>query len=114
MDPETNRCFGLLIIPRPCRSHGNHNCRFFKTVPPLLMKTVLGFILMKNLKLTAISKKTSTIMCVSILCGHEILNYLFGVILLTLLMINGIDVVGHMKLVNGQSLIEAPSLTKWR
>ncbi|XP_013607784.1 PREDICTED: uncharacterized protein LOC106314461 [Brassica oleracea var. oleracea] len=41
---------------------------------------------------------------------HEILNYLFGVMLLTLLMNNGIDVVGHMKLVNGQSIIEAPVL----
>ncbi|CAN6994359.1 unnamed protein product [Brassica oleracea var. botrytis] len=38
------------------------------------------------------------------------LNYLFGVILLTLLMNNGIDVVGHMKLVNGQSIVEASVL----
>ena len=50
-------------------------------------------------------------LCVFAILGfHEILNYLFGVMLLTLLMNNGIDVVGHMKLVNGQSIIEAPVL----
>ena len=61
MDPETNRCFGLLIIPRLCRSHGTQTCRFFKTVAPLLMKTVSGFIRMKNFKLTLISKEISTL-----------------------------------------------------
>ncbi|CAF1932756.1 unnamed protein product [Brassica napus] len=60
MDPETKPCSGFLIIPRPCRSHGTQNCRFFKTAMLLLMKTVSGFIRMKNFKLAVISKETST------------------------------------------------------
>ncbi|CAF1987309.1 unnamed protein product [Brassica oleracea] len=50
------------------------------------------------------------VLCVSVLCGHEIVDYLFLLFLLTHLMNNGIDVVGHMKLVNGQSIIETPVL----
>ncbi|KAH0883423.1 hypothetical protein HID58_059519 [Brassica napus] len=68
--------------------------------PTPLMKTVSGFIRMRIFKLTVISKETSTASSITY----------FGVILVTLLMNNGIDVVGHMKLVNGQSLIETPSL----
>ncbi|KAF3544892.1 hypothetical protein DY000_02005270 [Brassica cretica] len=64
-----------------------------------------SFIRMKSFTLTLISKEISTI-----LYGHEIVNCLFGVILPTLLMINGIDVVGHMKLVDGQSINKSPVL----
>ncbi|KAH0913699.1 hypothetical protein HID58_037020 [Brassica napus] len=161
MDPETSLCFGLLIIPQPCRSHGTQNCRFFETVAPLLMKTVSGFIRMKSFKLTLISREISSVSSViphiiyrklnrdhtatvsfswdsklsvlrdcrtpfdedsfrfhsyeefqanSDLKGDLFVNYLFGVILLTLLMINGIDVVGHMKLVDSQSINKFPVL----
>uniref|UniRef100_M4DDF3 Replication protein A 70 kDa DNA-binding subunit B/D first OB fold domain-containing protein n=1 Tax=Brassica campestris TaxID=3711 RepID=M4DDF3_BRACM len=66
-------------------------------VPPLLMKTDSDFIPLRIFKLTAIAKETSTI------------TY-FVLFLLTHLMNKGIDVVGHMKLVNGQSLIGTPVL----
>ncbi|KAH0880297.1 hypothetical protein HID58_067691 [Brassica napus] len=66
-------------------------------VPPLLKKTDSDFIPLRIFKLAAIAKETSTITyCV--------------LFLLTRLMNNGIDVVGHMKLVNGQSLIGTPVL----
>ncbi|CAN6884863.1 unnamed protein product, partial [Brassica oleracea] len=78
-----------------CLSHGILNCRFFKRFQPLSMKTVSGFIHMKILKLTVISKVTSTSFI-----NH--LNYTLHE--------NVLDVVGHMKLVNGQTLIERPTL----
>ncbi|KAF2537545.1 hypothetical protein F2Q68_00020012 [Brassica cretica] len=45
----------------------------------------------------------------------DLQRYLYGLqfyitLILTLLMNNGIDVVGHMKLVSGQSIVEAPVL----
>ncbi|CAN7132941.1 unnamed protein product [Brassica rapa subsp. narinosa] len=49
-------------------------------------------------------------MCVSVLSGHEIVECYCVVFLLTRLMNNGIDVVGHMKVVNGQCLIGTPVL----
>ena len=49
-------------------------------------------------------------MCVSVLSGHEIVERYCVVFLLTRLMNNGIYVVGHMKVVNGQCLIGTPVL----
>ncbi|KAL0716429.1 hypothetical protein Bca4012_065751 [Brassica carinata] len=51
-------------------------------------------------------------MCVSVLCGHKILDYLFWTLLTYTLDVfgHGKDVVGHMKLVNGQRLIGTPVL----
>ena len=60
-DRKTNRCIGLLIISQPCLCHGTLKCRFFTKFPALLMKTVSGFIHMKILMLTVISKVTSTV-----------------------------------------------------
>nr|VDC84046.1 unnamed protein product [Brassica rapa] len=65
MDPETNRCFGFLIIPRPCRSHGTRNCSFFKAVTLPLIRAVSGFIRTKSFKLSVISKATSTVISVT-------------------------------------------------
>ncbi|KAH0915472.1 hypothetical protein HID58_029918 [Brassica napus] len=45
-----------------------------------------------------------------VLSGHEIVECYCVVFLLTRLMNNGIDVVGHMKVVNGQCLIGTPVL----
>ncbi|KAH0886256.1 hypothetical protein HID58_062352 [Brassica napus] len=107
------------------------------TVPPLLMKTDSDFIPLRIFKLTAIANETSTVISVIphtisllqclmwylsfLLLRHinlefclkwfyrSIITY-FLLFLLTHLMNNGIDVVGHMKLVNGQSIIETPIL----
>ena len=40
--------------------------------------------------------------------GHEIVDYLFLTLLTYTLDVQWVDVVGHMKLVNGQSIIETP------
>nr|VDC81076.1 unnamed protein product [Brassica rapa] len=46
---------------KPCLFTWNSRCRFFTRFPSHLMKTVSGFIHMKILKLTVISKVTSTV-----------------------------------------------------
>ncbi|KAF3586213.1 hypothetical protein F2Q69_00031077 [Brassica cretica] len=68
-------------------------------VPPLLKKTDSDFIPLRIFKLAAIAKETSTVISV---ITHTISK-------LQCLMIR-CDVVGHMKLVNGQSLIGTPVL----
>nr|VDC72746.1 unnamed protein product [Brassica rapa] len=49
-------------IKEPCLFTWNSRCRFFTRFPSHLMKTVSGFIHMKILKLTVISKVTSTML----------------------------------------------------
>ncbi|KAL0730784.1 hypothetical protein Bca4012_026878 [Brassica carinata] len=93
MEQATNRAIGFLNMPSPCRSHGTLTWRFFWTAPPLLKKTGFGFIRMRLLKLTVIKKEISTV-------SYQIptQSMIF------------VDVVGHMRLVNGKSLIEPPVL----
>ncbi|KAF3526732.1 hypothetical protein F2Q69_00046876 [Brassica cretica] len=52
----------------------------------------------------------ASVLCVSVLCGHEIVDYLFLTLLTYTLDVQWVDVVGHMKLVNVQSIIETPVL----
>nr|VDC77672.1 unnamed protein product [Brassica rapa] len=80
--------FGLLIILLLCRSHGTSELTVLLDCPSQFDDDRFGFIHMKSFRLTAISKETSTVSSV-------IPTFL-------------INVVGHMKLVNGQSIHEAP------
>ncbi|CAN6813304.1 unnamed protein product [Brassica oleracea] len=114
MDQATNRCIGFLIMPLRCRSHETVNCPFLKTVPPLLMKTDSDFIPLRIFNLTAIAKETSTVISViphTISLLQCLMWYLYFLLLRHINLEFCLKyVVGHMKLVNGQSIIETPVL----
>ncbi|KAL0816381.1 hypothetical protein Bca101_072825 [Brassica carinata] len=78
-------------------------------VPPLLKKTDSDFIPLRIFKLAAIAKETSTLAAIAKETSTVISVITHTISKLQCLMIR-CDVVGHMKLVNGQSLIGTPVL----
>uniref|UniRef100_A0A0D3C293 Uncharacterized protein n=1 Tax=Brassica oleracea var. oleracea TaxID=109376 RepID=A0A0D3C293_BRAOL len=91
----------------PFTSDYDEKVMFFRDVSPGPHETQLRFRLIHFWEAWNPLKKT--LIGLEMLLIDEQITY-FLLFLLTHLMNNGIDVVGHMKLVNGQSIIETPIL----